>query len=464
MRFLSMASPWPDSIGSCVDRIAAAATRWCIYLAAALFLSAPVHAVHVSPSGTGEALIVPLYTTEGGFDTLLEVANTRESRMHAVALKANFVSESGDVAATLNVYLRAAGSWALALAGNEDGGATASVVDGCTLAAGPDDAVAAVDSFDLGSARNGYIEIVEMGQLVDVDLRDALYGPDCDAFADYWNNVISLGDDPDSVLAPPPGAIRAGASLVNVSRGTMYSVPATPLANFRTVEWHSPPAQATPDLSSAHNDALVTTSLNCFASPCIADEWDDPVDAVSAALMVYKMTGGYVISEQIEARTEWVLTAPMLRHAEEESAEELEHAAFFLYFDRNGDALANVVPLPPPPFNQFSMNDHASITESVLSMPIGHKHDDRDPSQARILAITPGAGRSPFDSGSVRVGLGGKGAPLMSLAGNEYRGRPVIGIILQEFNNGMLVDDAGRSRVASYGNVFLPGRTMERAE
>src|SRR5690625_4477016 len=165
-------------------------------------------------------------------------------------------------------------------------------------------------------------------------------------------------------MLPTPGAIRADSSLVNVSRGTMYSVPATPLANFRTVEWHSPPAQATPDLSSAHNDALVTTSLNCFASPCIADEWDDPVDAVSAALMVYKMTGGYVISEQIEARTEWVLTAPMLRHAEGESAEELEHAAFFLYFDRNEDALAKVVALKQPTWKQLSMEDHASITES----------------------------------------------------------------------------------------------------
>src|SRR5690625_5879406 len=96
---------------------------------------------------------------------------------HAFALKAKCVSESGDFAATLNVYLRAAGSWALALAGNEDGGATASVVDGCTLAAGPDDAVAAVDSFDLGSARNGYFEIVEMGNLVDVYLIVAMYVP-----------------------------------------------------------------------------------------------------------------------------------------------------------------------------------------------------------------------------------------------------------------------------------------------
>src|SRR5690625_876868 len=100
-RFLSMASPGPDSIGSCVDRIAAAATRWCIYLAAALFLSATVHAVHVSPSGTGEALIVPLYTTEGGIDTLLEVAKTRELIIHFVVRVSYTVMASGSYEVTV---------------------------------------------------------------------------------------------------------------------------------------------------------------------------------------------------------------------------------------------------------------------------------------------------------------------------------------------------------------------------
>lgn len=432
----------------------------CSVVILALVLSASIHAVHVSPSGAGEALIVPIYTTAGEFDTLLEVSNTRESGENAVALKVNFVSEEGAVETTLNVYLRASGTWALALTADTEGRAFGSIATGCTLAADADGNMSAVENFTLEGAPNGYIEIVEMGRLTDSGLRSALSDQDCAAFADYWDDVIGSELDPDDVLGPPLGATRASASLINVGRATLYSVAATPLANFRTREWHSPPTEIEPDLSSAYNHPVTTTSLNCFATPCIADEWESAIDAVSAALMVRRMTGSYVISEQIEARTEWVLTAPMLRYRGDEPVDEFDNVALILYFDRHGDSLANLqVPTSPPPWGEFSHNDFASIEKPVLGLPIGPR--DGDPSQARILDLSPGMGQSRFDSGSVRVGLGGTGTPLESLAGRKYRGQPVIGVNLQEFNNQYIAGDGSGSRIASYGNAYGPSYDME---
>jgi len=50
---------------------------------------------------------------------------------------------------------------------------------------------------------------------------------------------------------------------------------------------------------------------------------------------------------------------------------------------------------------------------------------------------------------------------LTMLLGRTYRGQPVLGVVLQEFNNHAVSGEENENRIASYGNAFSPGYDME---
>ena len=102
-----------------------------------LLVSTGSNAVQLSPSGTGQALIVPIYSTEGGFDTLLAVSNTHESSESAVALKVNFIGTDEQIVGSFNVYLRSLSTWGLGLRRENDQSISGQFTSGCVLQAGP---------------------------------------------------------------------------------------------------------------------------------------------------------------------------------------------------------------------------------------------------------------------------------------------------------------------------------------
>lgn len=440
-------------------------------LAGLLFLvSAGTNAVQVSSSGTGQALIVPIYSTEGGFDTLLAVSNTQGSRDFAIALKVNFIGGDEQIAGSFNVYLRSLSTWGLGLTNVNGRTVSGPFTGGCVLQAGPGGDPEVVDSLQLDSTF-GYIEIVEMGSVTDAALVQAASDGDCEVFQQYWMDILASSGKSDAALDAPRGMARANISLINVARGTMYSVEATALANFRDSELHTAPGMMAPDLSSADNGPEVTTSTNCYVSPCVVDEWSDPVDAVSAALMAREITGEYAIPDAIRARTEWLLTMPTMRFSSNPDSAIRNSFAILLLTDRQG----RVQPAPPqpiigpqPPFRD-SFGDLLAIDNAITFMHFTEKSDP-DPADSILSTSATGSFLVPSEAAAGLARAGFTVAPtfstpvLTSLGGRDYFGIPAIGVVFQEFNNGVIPSDNGGFRIASFGGSFEPNYSLEKTE
>ena len=434
-----------------------------------LLVSTGSNAVQLSPSGTGQALIVPIYSTEGGFDTLLAVSNTHESSESAVALKVNFIGTDEQIVVSFNVYLRSLSTWGLGLRRENDQSISGQFTSGCVLQAGPDAGAELINSLQFESSV-GYVEIVEMGSISKSTLIQALDEGNCSVIEQYWTDILADGGDPNAALDAPRGVVRANIALINVARGTMYAINAIGLQNFRNSELHTPPGESVPDLSSADNDPDVTTSTNCYVMPCVVDEWSDPLDAVSAALMAREVVGEYVINDAIGARTEWVLTAPMMRFASDPDSASRNTGAYLLLTDRQGERqqreLIPGVGLPQPPFSR-SFEEPMLIDRPLLST---YFTSELDPNSDDSILALPQSVPIPaqFNAGIMRAGFSRfdlfSEPAQTSLGGRKYFGAPVLGIILQEVNNGVIPSSDGSFRIAAYGNAFALSYSLEETE
>lgn len=438
-------------------------------LAGLLFLvSAGTNAVQVS-SGTGQALIVPIYSTEGGFDTLLAVSNTHDSSESAVALKAHFIDADEQIVGSFNVYLRSLSTWALGLRSENGQSVSGHFTGGCVLQAGAGGGVELINSIQLDSTV-GYVEIVEMGSVSESTLIEALNEGNCSVIDQYWMDILADGADPNTVMDGPRGVVRANVALINVARGTMYAIDAIGLQNFRNSEFHTAPGEPVPDLSSADNAADVTISTNCYTTRCVVDEWSDPVEAVSAALMAREVTGEYAINDAIGARTEWVITAPTLRFASVPNPATRNIGAYLLLTNRRGERQYRINPptpnLPPPPFSS-SFEGPWVVDRPVQS---GYFTSESAPTSDDSILALPHSGPIPaqFNAGLTRAGFtrfDSFAQPTQtSLGGRDYFGAAVIGVVLQEVNNGVIPSSDGGVRIASFGNAFTPSYSLEETE
>ncbi|MEX2498274.1 MAG: hypothetical protein WD397_05295 [Wenzhouxiangellaceae bacterium] len=427
------------------------------------------NAVQVTSSGTGQALIIPIYSTEGGFDTLLAVSNTHESSESTVALKVNFIDADERIAGSFNVYLRPLSTWALGLRSENGQSLSGEFTSGCVLQAGPGGEAELISSLQLESSV-GYVEIVEMGLVSEPTLVQAIDEGNCPVIEQYWADILDDDGDPNTVVDAPRGVVRANIALINVALGTMYAVDATGLQNFRNSEFHTPPGEPAPDLSSADNAPDVTTSTNCYVTPCVVDEWSDPVDAVSAALMAREITGEYTVNDAIGARTEWVLAAPTIRFASDSDSAARNTGAFLLLTDRQGERQPNepdpVVGQPQPPFSR-SFESPVTIDRPVMSM---YFTSESDPNANDSVLALPDSGPIPakFGAGLMRAGFSRfdlfSEPAQTSLGGRDYFGAPVIGVVLQEVNNGVIPSSDGGFRIASFGNAYTPSYSLEGTE
>ena len=149
---------------------------------------------YINTGGTGEALIYPLYTTQGGNDTYIHVVNTTPD---AKAVKVRIIEAENSVETLdFNLYLSAEDHFAFAITADGDGAKLVTTDNSCTVPRIPeagttadgktireidfrdfgweddfakdDPDTDADESFDnTGESREqvGYIEVIEMGQL-----------------------------------------------------------------------------------------------------------------------------------------------------------------------------------------------------------------------------------------------------------------------------------------------------------
>jgi hypothetical protein len=329
-------------------------TRYSALRVAALcatLLSAPLAtAVSLSPRGTGQVLIYPYYTVNGGQSTLLSLVNTTA---HAKALRLHFrEGYNGREVLGFNLYLAPYDVWTGALfALTDDGGANLLTDDrSCTvpalrsnttlpvLADGrryvPFGNAAYVGAHDdtgptsLTRTREGSLEVIEMGEVVDGSPSGKAtthvngVPTDCASLARAWDSGGYWSTSPGTDVSKPSGGMYGTLAVVNPAQGTIFQVAAAALDGFSAYAQHSAPGNAHPDLGDARSSGIDVQPPYADADVEVDGKIrhlhylgaDRAVDAVSALLMATVAYAEWVYEAQNVANTDLLFTFPTKRH------------------------------------------------------------------------------------------------------------------------------------------------------
>lgn len=332
-----------------------------VALAATLGAAASAHAVNVNSDGLGQVLLYPLFTTENGNNTLINVVNTTDKYK---AVKVRFLEgKNSQEVLDFNLYLSPHDVWSAGVT-FKDGKAGIQTPDkSCTLPLGVSrgDFVPFVDyalndaaGRKLERARVGHVEVIEMGEVdpaldltaawnasdvlsgagaydpatYDARQTAALTNPSTAAFAikhvngtpgncgnlatamlsKVWNRAGSTAALRNGIN-PAAGGLVGSATVVNPADGVQFNVDPVAIDNFYEagLAAHTETGNTAPDLR---------TGANAIATFKNGDqlEFIESLDAVSAVLAKESLIGEYVIGGSLNGETEYVITFPTKRH------------------------------------------------------------------------------------------------------------------------------------------------------
>jgi hypothetical protein len=315
-------------------------------IAAAVAVAPAAHAMSMNPHGTGQVLVFPYYTANGGNDTLIAIANTTA---HAKAVKVRFhEGYDGRGVLDLDVYLAPHAEWAASVTSAGTDTAVARLVtasDACTVPAltalpsgarsidfsaasfaGEDTYTGPTGNSDGGPTtpdrtREGHFDVFEMGEVTGnahggLDAISPPGGgtPDCGSIVSAWSSGGYWSANANADLSPPAGGLYGTEYVVDVARGTLFSADAAAIDGFRDAALHTAPGSPAPDLDSASADAN-----GRYAALVIADgkplqlEYANAIDALSALFMTDMLRGDFVRDPSLGADTDWIVTAPTKR-------------------------------------------------------------------------------------------------------------------------------------------------------
>jgi hypothetical protein len=334
------------------------------------------NAININPDGSGQVLIYPYYTIDGGNDTLISVVNTANE---VKAVKVRFHdSFNSNEPLDFHLYLSPFDVWTgVVTRGANDNGTQLPILftndTSCTV---PDIRTnaqlpqladgtrfvtfsSAVMNSPAAAARSGYIEMLEMGVVNDVGgggPGQPLFIPatwathvngvpdNCDALVNAWANVTWTAGSGRGIWAlqqntpipamniggsvgitRPTGGLFGSGLVINGSTGRNVSYAATALEgfNFTTVSgnMHANPTDTRPNIATygqgpQQANIFVGGRLvsSTFGGVNPAGESTGQVEAVSALLAAENVVNEFAFSVGSTAfTTEWVITFPTKR-------------------------------------------------------------------------------------------------------------------------------------------------------
>lgn len=464
-------------------------------------------AVVLSEDGTGQVLIYPYYTVQGGTDTAINVVNTTGV---SKAVKVRFLEgKNSREVLDFNLYLSPFDVWAGAITRDVNGNAVLRTSDkSCTAPAITGDVPFRNFNYSgltsdragagLDRAREGYVEVIEMGEVINsfdltpnITTDNVTFGPavthvsgvpgNCAAVVALWQRV--KGGDPlaapfqTSALTPPGGGLIGSASIINVAEGTDYSYDPVALDAFSIAQNHQQPESTAPNLTNAFPP--VSTVFQSQTGVAIADTWNFGVDAVSAVMMHQHVLNEFTIDTGLAAGTDWVVTFPTkgLLVALESAAPAVTLAPFIEEFDdteapgttRSSTRLAEGASTgacevmspavsgreeeqaaaadldfsPPPPVGGSTFQ----LCWEVNVMAIKNASVLKSGNLLSTLTIPAFVG----ENGWLDLGFTQAGHQLVNpTSGNTYSGLPAIGFAVQKYVNGNL-----GGVLSNYGGSFI---------
>ena len=328
-------------------------------LAAGLGAAVPAHAVHVNPEGLGQVIFYPYCTVRNNNVTALSVINTTSLTK---AITVRFLEgKNGREVFDFNLFLSPTDVWT---------GVVLPTADGAKLETGDNSCVTPSDLFGnnagvirndatglplnafknfwytganadsptmgtLDRTREGYIEVFEMGIVVDVSMAGLIkhnaagVPANCAALDGYdglSDAVAPATKLPGFYLASPGGGLTGRASIINSASGANYSYDITALDG-----WWAPVAPGpgnvpysaagviTPSISRQAGIDTVSYIL-VTGNPAVANStgvlravWASPREAVSAVLMHDNIINEFVTDSGTKSKTDWVITMPTKR-------------------------------------------------------------------------------------------------------------------------------------------------------
>lgn len=470
-------------------------------------MASVANAVNVNPDGLGQVLLYPYYSARGGNDTIISIVNTTED---AKAVKIRFIeSLNSREVLDFNIYMSPFDVWAAGITASASGGGKLSFSDTtCTAPyllqtqGGEQDFLTAefTDGGPTGDSRTaaGYVEVLEMGNLTgdarSASIHTAAGVPPvsgvtaangvCGLFQERWvdaafgnGNGIWINDSTFE-LEPPTGGLFGAGAIINVAEGTMFSYNATAIDGF----WaqgqiaHTNPASLNPSLANADDTSTV------FVNGVVSSEtWNQGIDAVNHVLAYETLMNEYMVIDDVNGATEWVVTWPTKR----------------FHVDAAGGATTAGNPIPPFTSTWTTTAPYAC---EVLDLTVWDREeqtpgpdqggvvvspsDDPDPEvfelcrEANVIRFANEAGLpdaseilnepssavaalpeygyvnfglpESFEAGWARFDFGNRFSRPSASSGNSAVGLPTIGFAVQTYTNGAL----GSGVLANYGASF----------
>ena len=456
-------------------------------------------AVMLNPRGTGQVLIYPYYTVNHQ-QTLVSVINTTR---HGKALKFRFrEGYDGRDVANFNVYLGPYDSWVGAVFDTSSDGTGAAAVatndNSCTV---PEFPLAPVPGTlhaltfsngnysqgdygtptgtdsgptNLARTREGFFEIVEMGQVVDqatnspktLEAITPVKGipPGCAQVRNAWANSGYWMTDATTDLSPPAGGIYGAAGIVDVAHGTLYAFNATAIDGFSDVIQHTGPGNAKPNLRTAVTDSPhdIATAYVPIGNAMIKADYPAStrgVDAVSAVLMADKLYNEFDVETSLGAASDWLITLPTKQYYVDPAIVGIASESFLPPFQQVFGGSFFGGSEPDPGYSCFEVDLRAKVDRDgrgqaefdappptflcgyetqVLSF--GHAKDETQTFVSNVLQSSLGGtlavldGTPPIDSGHFSLKFLSLGLR-PSAAGDSFAGQPAIGFLAVNYIN-----------------------------
>ena len=464
-------------------------------------------AVYINSDGVGETLIYPFYSVEEGQNTYINITNTEYYK----AVKVRFLEgQNSAEVLDFNLYLSPEDVWTGAIVPVEGGGAKVITRDNsCTVPWIPrpneENEVDGVnfrtfeftgDGGDQTVARTqeGYVEIIEMGVILDADVQDEIQHDasgmpgDCDGLRARWltagvtpsssslnfenpSDVTGTGfwlapNDPNVGFADQAdqdseyslGGLYGYGVLINPAEGSGSAYNAVALDQFfgaavvdsAYLPQHTNPGTTLPSLGSAYEVAQVIDG-NTIVDELMVNGWD----AVSAVFMHDTLSNDFVLDAAVSADTDWVITMPTKR-----------------FYVNQGDTDGDANPALPPFTNPWSAGQACEVVgieawdreEAVTELTGDIDFSPRPPagegpdpssicSEVNVLTFGDASAVHPssriqygmpelgFENGWVRLTFSNDTVgerELESDGGVIFQGLPVTGFAVQKFINGAM--------------------------
>ncbi|AUM00947.1 hypothetical protein B4966_12835 [Rhodocyclaceae bacterium] len=306
-------------------------------IAAGLGFAGAAQAVYVNSDGTGQVLLYPYYTVQqtenGQWDTYVHIVNTTD-QAKAVKVRVLEGMNSQEVL-DFNLYLSPQDVWTGVIVRTAQGAALRTSDTSCTVG----DIVGRPNSqvdfrnflFDvagetqrgLDRTREGYIEVIEMGELRGALAAAATHGANgrptnCAAIrAEAINGNSDLNNrSSNTVIDTPTGGLYGFSTLINVEEGRATTVDAVALDGFfesgGVRHLHYEPGDELPSLTQVNTDAIVFRN-GAAVTYGLGTGRTTQVDAVSAVLTHAAVANDYMVEDAVLGQTDWVITFPTKR-------------------------------------------------------------------------------------------------------------------------------------------------------